>query len=166
MARMASRMLSSRADTDRLEADFRQPITKAARHHAVDRVWRIGQNSTRTGCIIGQSGIDSNNLYSIRYKGGSLGAQREEDHDMGIDVKDKQKTFKAASLMGPRSGLPTVVDSADGKITRIRPIYYEDYLLQGRFGARRRKLWTRLTASCTLTHQNFTENIKSCNYMQ
>ncbi|MCL2110774.1 MAG: molybdopterin-dependent oxidoreductase [Clostridiales bacterium] len=46
---------------------------------------------------------------------------------MSIDVKDRQKTFKAASLMGPRSGLPTVVDSDGEKITRIRPMYYEDY---------------------------------------
>jgi trimethylamine-N-oxide reductase (cytochrome c) len=44
-----------------------------------------------------------------------------------MDLKDVQKTFKAASLMGPRSGLPTRVDSAEGKITRIRPVYYEDY---------------------------------------
>ncbi|MCL1895993.1 MAG: molybdopterin-dependent oxidoreductase [Clostridiales bacterium] len=47
---------------------------------------------------------------------------------MGIDVKDKERTFKAASLMGPRSGLPSVVDSDGGKITRIRPMHYEDYV--------------------------------------
>jgi trimethylamine-N-oxide reductase (cytochrome c) len=47
---------------------------------------------------------------------------------MGIDVKDAKRTFKAASLMGPRSGLPTVVDSDGEKITRIRPMYYEDYV--------------------------------------
>lgn len=43
--------------------------------------------------------------------------------------KAHKRVFKAASLMGPRSGLPTVVDSdEDGKIVRIRPLYYEDYI--------------------------------------
>ena len=46
-----------------------------------------------------------------------------------IDVKAHKRVFKAASLMGPRSGLPTVVESdKDGKVTRIRPLYYEDYV--------------------------------------
>ena len=45
-----------------------------------------------------------------------------------VDVKNQRKTFKAASLMGPRSGLPTLVESdEEGKITRIRPVHYEDY---------------------------------------
>ncbi|NMA37020.1 MAG: molybdopterin-dependent oxidoreductase [Papillibacter sp.] len=48
---------------------------------------------------------------------------------MSFDVKAHKRVFKAASLMGPRSGLPTVVDSdAEGKIIRIRPLYYEDYI--------------------------------------
>ena len=43
--------------------------------------------------------------------------------------KAHKRVFKAASRMGPRSGLPTVVDSdEDGKIVRIRPLYYEDYI--------------------------------------
>ena len=46
-----------------------------------------------------------------------------------IDIKADKKVFKAASLMGPRSGLPTVVESGkDGKLTRIRPMYYRDYV--------------------------------------
>ncbi len=47
-----------------------------------------------------------------------------------IDVRADKKVFKAASLMGlGRSGLPTVTESdKDGKITRIRPMYYEDYI--------------------------------------
>jgi trimethylamine-N-oxide reductase (cytochrome c) len=45
-----------------------------------------------------------------------------------IDIRADRRVFKAASLMGPRSGLPTVVESdKDGKLTRIRPLYYEDY---------------------------------------
>jgi trimethylamine-N-oxide reductase (cytochrome c) len=44
-----------------------------------------------------------------------------------IDVKEDQRVFNAASLMGPISGLPTTVDSdRDGKIIRIRPYYYEE----------------------------------------
>ena len=44
-----------------------------------------------------------------------------------IDVKADKKVLKAASLMGPRAGLPTVVESdKDGKITRIRPFYYDE----------------------------------------
>ena len=45
-----------------------------------------------------------------------------------IDVKNQRRTFKAASLMGPRSGLPTVVDSDEnGKIVRIRPVHIDEY---------------------------------------
>ena len=47
---------------------------------------------------------------------------------MGINAKDKIKCFQAASLMGPRSGLPMVVDSDGDKIIRIRPMFYEDYI--------------------------------------
>ena len=44
-----------------------------------------------------------------------------------IDIKADRKVLKAASLMGPRAGLPTVVESdKDGKITRIRPFYYDE----------------------------------------
>ena len=46
-----------------------------------------------------------------------------------IDIKADKRVFKAASLMGPRSGLPTVVESgSDGTITRIRPMHYRDYV--------------------------------------
>ena len=42
-------------------------------------------------------------------------------------VKADSRVLKAASLMGPRAGLPTIVESdSDGKITRIRPYYYEE----------------------------------------
>jgi len=45
-----------------------------------------------------------------------------------IDVKNQRKAFKAASLMGPRSGLPTMVESDEnGRLTRIRPVHYDDY---------------------------------------
>ncbi len=45
-----------------------------------------------------------------------------------IDIRADKRVFKAASLMGPRSGLPTMVESdKDGKITRIRPYYYEEH---------------------------------------
>ncbi|MDR1067663.1 MAG: molybdopterin-dependent oxidoreductase, partial [Clostridiales Family XIII bacterium] len=45
---------------------------------------------------------------------------------MKINIKADKTTLKAASLMGPRAGLPTSVESgADGKITRIRPYYYD-----------------------------------------
>jgi trimethylamine-N-oxide reductase (cytochrome c) len=45
-----------------------------------------------------------------------------------IDVKAHKRVLKAASLMGPKSGPPTVVESgADGRITRVRPYYYEDH---------------------------------------
>jgi trimethylamine-N-oxide reductase (cytochrome c) len=46
-----------------------------------------------------------------------------------IDIRANRRVFKAASLLGPRSGLPTVVESdKDGKMTRIRPLQYEDYI--------------------------------------
>ncbi|MCL2125430.1 MAG: molybdopterin-dependent oxidoreductase [Oscillospiraceae bacterium] len=46
-----------------------------------------------------------------------------------IDIKADKRVFKAASLMGPRSGLPTVIESdKDGKLTRIRPFHYRDYM--------------------------------------
>jgi anaerobic selenocysteine-containing dehydrogenase len=45
-----------------------------------------------------------------------------------VDLKADKRVFKAASLMGPKSGLPTVVESdKDGKITRIRPYHYEEH---------------------------------------
>jgi len=43
-----------------------------------------------------------------------------------IDAKDDHRTYKAASLMGPRSGTPSVVDSSDGKLIRIRPFHYDE----------------------------------------
>ncbi len=44
-----------------------------------------------------------------------------------VDVKADKRVLKAASLMGPAAGLPTVVESdKDGKITRIRPFYYDE----------------------------------------
>ena len=46
-----------------------------------------------------------------------------------IDIKADKRVFKAASLMGPRSGAPTVAESGkDGTLTRIRPLYYRDYV--------------------------------------
>ena len=46
-----------------------------------------------------------------------------------IDVKADSRVFKAASLMGPQSGPPYVVESGkDGRITRLRPLHYEDYV--------------------------------------
>ncbi|MDR0850979.1 MAG: molybdopterin-dependent oxidoreductase [Clostridiales Family XIII bacterium] len=43
-----------------------------------------------------------------------------------IDIRADKIAIKGASLMGPRSGLPTSVESdKDGKITRIRPYYYD-----------------------------------------
>jgi trimethylamine-N-oxide reductase (cytochrome c) len=47
-------------------------------------------------------------------------------NNSGIDLKADRKVFKGASLMGPSTGLPTVVESdKDGKITRIRPYFYD-----------------------------------------
>ncbi len=44
-----------------------------------------------------------------------------------IDVKAHKRVFKGASLMGPKAGPPTVVDSdQDGNIIRIRPFYYDE----------------------------------------
>ncbi|MDR2357515.1 MAG: molybdopterin-dependent oxidoreductase [Oscillospiraceae bacterium] len=46
-----------------------------------------------------------------------------------VDIRAHRRVFKAASLLGPRSGLPTVVESdSDGRLTRIRPLHYEDYI--------------------------------------
>ena len=46
---------------------------------------------------------------------------------MNLDPKNAKIALKAASLMGPQSGCPTRVESGeDGKITRIRPFYYDD----------------------------------------
>ena len=36
-----------------------------------------------------------------------------------------RSTLKCFGLMGPESGGPCLVDSADGKITRIRPYFYD-----------------------------------------
>ena len=45
-----------------------------------------------------------------------------------MDLKNGWRTFKTASLMGPHSGPPSVIDSdrEKGRITRIRPYYYEE----------------------------------------
>ncbi|MCF0121313.1 MAG: molybdopterin-dependent oxidoreductase, partial [Oscillospiraceae bacterium] len=41
--------------------------------------------------------------------------------------KNDKVTFKSASLMGPQSGHPTVVESSEeGKIIRVRPFNYDD----------------------------------------
>ena len=49
--------------------------------------------------------------------------------DKPIDIKADKRVFKASSLMGPLSGGPSVVESgSDGKVTRVRPMYYEDYI--------------------------------------
>ncbi|MDR2486485.1 MAG: molybdopterin-dependent oxidoreductase, partial [Clostridiales Family XIII bacterium] len=43
-----------------------------------------------------------------------------------VDIKADKTVIKGASLMGPKSGPPTSVESGkDGKITRIRPYYYD-----------------------------------------
>ena len=55
--------------------------------------------------------------------------KRRRNHMSTFDVKAQKKVFKAASLMGPRSGLPTSIESDEtGRITRVRPIWYEDYI--------------------------------------
>jgi len=36
-----------------------------------------------------------------------------------------QKSIVSFSLMGPESGAPCQVDSTDGRITRIRPYFYD-----------------------------------------
>ncbi|MBN1191454.1 MAG: molybdopterin-dependent oxidoreductase, partial [Dehalococcoidales bacterium] len=43
-----------------------------------------------------------------------------------VDLKDKERTLKSASLMGTLAGPPVAVYSAGGKITRIRPYYYSE----------------------------------------
>jgi len=46
-----------------------------------------------------------------------------------IDIKADKRVFKTASLMGGLSGPPSVAESCkDGKITRIRPLHYRDYI--------------------------------------
>ena len=44
-------------------------------------------------------------------------------------MKDKftpdESNLVSISLTGPESGAPCVVDSTDGKMTRIRPYYYD-----------------------------------------
>ncbi|MCL2126219.1 MAG: molybdopterin-dependent oxidoreductase [Oscillospiraceae bacterium] len=46
-----------------------------------------------------------------------------------INIKADKRVFKAGSLMGPQSGPPHVVESAnDGTITRIRPLHYDEYV--------------------------------------
>ena len=46
-----------------------------------------------------------------------------------IDIKADRRVFKATSLMGGKSGPPSVVESdKDGKLTRIRPLHYRDYV--------------------------------------
>ena len=43
-----------------------------------------------------------------------------------VDIKADKVVLKASSLMGPRSGPPSSIESdSEGKITRIRPYYYE-----------------------------------------
>ena len=45
-----------------------------------------------------------------------------------IDVKTERKALKGASLMGPTSGMPTLVNSDEnGRIIRIRPYNYDEY---------------------------------------
>jgi len=46
-----------------------------------------------------------------------------------IDIKAAKRVFKAASLMGAKSGPPSIVESGnDGTITRIRPLNYREYV--------------------------------------
>ena len=46
-----------------------------------------------------------------------------------FDVKADKRVFKGGSLCGGRGGGPTVVESGhDGKLTRIRPLHYRDYV--------------------------------------
>ena len=45
-----------------------------------------------------------------------------------FDVKAQVKVFKPASLSGATGGPPVQVESgSDGRITRIRPMHYDDY---------------------------------------
>ena len=41
------------------------------------------------------------------------------------DIKAEKQNIVSFSLMGPESGAPCMVDSADGKMTRIRPYFYD-----------------------------------------
>jgi trimethylamine-N-oxide reductase (cytochrome c) len=48
--------------------------------------------------------------------------------DKPINLRADRRVLKAASLMGPKSGPPTVVESDDaGRITRVRPYSYEEH---------------------------------------
>jgi len=44
-----------------------------------------------------------------------------------IDLKDDFKTFKGTSLIGHAGGPISVVESSNGKITRIRPYHFEEW---------------------------------------
>ncbi len=44
-----------------------------------------------------------------------------------IDIKSDLHTIKHTSLMGTFGGAPSAVESAEGKITRIRPLHYDEY---------------------------------------
>ena len=61
------------------------------------------------------------------FPGGGIQSKKQEQVNMKIDLKNDQTVFKTASLMGPQSGPPSLVESSDGKITRIRPFSYEKY---------------------------------------
>ena len=41
-----------------------------------------------------------------------------------MDIKSEKQNIISFSLMGPESGAPCLVDSAEGKMTRIRPYFY------------------------------------------
>ena len=46
-----------------------------------------------------------------------------------IDIKASKRVIKAASLMGPRSGPPSIVETdSNGALTRIRPLFYRDFV--------------------------------------
>ena len=43
-----------------------------------------------------------------------------------IDIGSDKQVIRGSGLIGPSdSGVPTIVDVKDGKITRIRPLNYE-----------------------------------------
>ena len=43
-----------------------------------------------------------------------------------IDIGADKQVIRGSSLIGPGdSGVPTLIDVKDGKITRIRPLHYE-----------------------------------------
>lgn len=46
-------------------------------------------------------------------------------YDISMDIKAEKQNIISFSLMGPESGAPCLVDSADGKMTRIRPYFYD-----------------------------------------